>query len=763
MTVFSNSAGGFLAGKQVFPISYETEVSQRLVDASHANDLKSALECISDPLVDVNFAGTVSLKARKTEIILHDESADEVRLDYEEFKTEVTALFVAAHTGNVTLVKKLLIAGANVNEKMFRGFATTAAVMGDHIEILKILLNGGASQPACEEALLEAAHLGRAPLAELIMESKMVRPHVAVHGLVIACCRGFMEVVDALIKSGVDANATDRVLLRSSKPSLHTNVNCNTLTAAIVSRQVAVVKLLLQAGVRTDTKVSLGAWSWDTATGEEFRVGAGLAEPYSITWCAVEYFESSGAILRMLLHHISPNTTHFGRTLIHHAILCGNTNALDVLVESGEDLELPVKTTTEIEFRPIHLAARLGSAETLQRLIISGCNLNSQTESGETALMICVTHKQEACLRVLAMAGADFGLINSLGQSASSLAESTKWTLGFGRIVRDVIRDGQIPKSSNSSIFSSLMFVIRSNNIQALKKLIENPEIDIDKQDENGFSAAMLAASKGHIEAFRLLVYAGANVKLHDKNGRTALNLAELNHNSELFEKVVLDYTLEKGIHNSSGFYPLHYAARRGHFVTASLLTSKGIDVNVLDGDGYTPLMLAAREGHGSLCELLISCGADCNILNNRKENALLLARKNGAKNEAERVILDELARRLVLSGGHVKKHTKEGKGSSHGKMLKIVGSVGVLRWGKSSKRNVICRMAEVGPSSAFRWNRRKKFDVEEQGLFHVLTTKNKEVHFVCEGGVEMAQLWVRGIELVTREAILGSARGARN
>lgn len=90
--------------------------------------------------------------------------------------------------------------GANVNEKMFRGFATTAAVMEDHIEILKILLNGGASQPACEEALLEAAYLGRAPLAELIMESKMVRPHVAVHGLVIAGCRGFVEVVDALIK-----------------------------------------------------------------------------------------------------------------------------------------------------------------------------------------------------------------------------------------------------------------------------------------------------------------------------------------------------------------------------------------------------------------------------------------------------------------------------------------------------------------------------------------------------------------------------------
>ncbi|KAF5939876.1 hypothetical protein HYC85_021043 [Camellia sinensis] len=80
----------------------------------------------------------------------------------------------------------------------------------------------------------------------------------------------------------------------------------------------------------------------------------------------------------------------------------------------------------------------------------------------------------------------------------------------------------------------------------------------------------------------------------------------------------------------------------------------------------------------------------------------------------------------------------------------------GFLSWGKSSKRNVICKGAEVGPSSTFWWNRRKKFDGGEPGVFRVVTTKNKEVHFVCDGGIEMAKLWVRGIELVTREAIFG-------
>ncbi|CAK9145483.1 unnamed protein product, partial [Ilex paraguariensis] len=110
MTVFGHTGGGggFLAGKQVFPVDYEAEVSQRLLESSHCNDLKSALECISDPFVDVNFTGAVCLKVRKTEVVLRDELPNEVRVEYEEFRTDVTALFLAVHTGNVTLVRKLL-------------------------------------------------------------------------------------------------------------------------------------------------------------------------------------------------------------------------------------------------------------------------------------------------------------------------------------------------------------------------------------------------------------------------------------------------------------------------------------------------------------------------------------------------------------------------------------------------------------------------------------------------------------------------------
>ena len=41
----------------------------------------------------------------------------------------------------------------------------------------------------------------------------------------------------------------DRVLLLSSKPYLHMNVDCNALIAAVVSRQTFVVELLLKVSI----------------------------------------------------------------------------------------------------------------------------------------------------------------------------------------------------------------------------------------------------------------------------------------------------------------------------------------------------------------------------------------------------------------------------------------------------------------------------------------------------------------------------------
>lgn len=131
MVASSNGNGDGSAGEgglyaiarkqQVFPVTtthaadYESQhqiISQRLVDAAHVNDLQLASELLSrhpSGVVDVNFIGTVCLKSRKTEVVLNGELASEVRFDFEEFRTDVTALFLAAQNGNLALAMKLLV------------------------------------------------------------------------------------------------------------------------------------------------------------------------------------------------------------------------------------------------------------------------------------------------------------------------------------------------------------------------------------------------------------------------------------------------------------------------------------------------------------------------------------------------------------------------------------------------------------------------------------------------------------------------------
>ncbi|CAI8610550.1 unnamed protein product [Vicia faba] len=240
--------------------------------------------------------------------------------------------------------------------------------------------------------------------------------------LVIVSMLAYFCFLEQLLQ-GVDINAIDRILLQSSKPFLHTNVDCNALFAAVVSRQINVVKLLLQVGVRLDIKVKLGAWSWETDTGEEFRVGVGLAEPFPITWCAVEYFESTGTILNMLLHHLSPNSFHMGRTLLHHTIICNNERALNVLLNNGVDTELALQTTEEeTNLYPIHMAARLGLCNILQCLINGNYDVNGFDENGYTPLMLAARESNGEMCGLLISHGAKCDIKNERHETALLLA-----------------------------------------------------------------------------------------------------------------------------------------------------------------------------------------------------------------------------------------------------------------------------------------------------------------------------------------------------
>ncbi|KAG2279759.1 hypothetical protein Bca52824_050979 [Brassica carinata] len=221
------------------------------------------------------------------------------------------------------------------------------------------------------------------------------------------------------------------------------------------------------------------------------------------------------------------------QTLLTTVVLCSTMPSSAVTRQPSEssstaaDPETPIRTSQGIELRSIHIAARYGSVEIIQQLVSFNCDMNSKTDVDDTALLISARHKHTQCVKVLALAGADFGLLNKFGHSVISVAESSKWCIGLERVILELIRFGVVPHSSNASVFSPLMYVAQAGDAEALKSLVKAQEVILDYQDEEGFSAAMLAAMNGHVEAFRVLVYAGADVKLSNKSGDTVVSLSE--------------------------------------------------------------------------------------------------------------------------------------------------------------------------------------------------------------------------------------------
>ncbi|MCO5576882.1 hypothetical protein L7F22_030703 [Adiantum nelumboides] len=726
-------------------------VGQGLVLASLDGDELLVQSLLINGAVDINYQGTVNLRLRQLDFIQHEEAADELKTDYILFKTDVTPLFAAAHSGHVDIVKRLLAAGADVNLRIFRGYAVTAAAREGHSEILSILLKSGAYQPSCEEAFLEACLAGQVETTEILMKWELARPEVLTSALIHASSRGFLDIVELLLKSGVDINSTHRVLLRSLKPSLHSNLQCTSLIAAIVSRQTMVVKLLLRSGARPDCKARLGAWSWDLRSEEVLRVGAGMAEPFDATRCAIEYWESTGSILRMLLEHVNVNSELQGRSLLCHAVLCNNDEATQILLRRGANVEFCICTEDGAEFRPIHISSKRGLMSVLKVLIWHGCDLNSQTEDGETSLMLCVRQDQQECFCELLKSGADIASCNRAGKTVIDIAKQTGQNTFVYQAVCGLILSGKKLCSSNLQIFSPLHFAAYHGDAKVVRQLLKGNDVDLDHQDKSGLTAAMIAAQEGHIEVFKELIFAGANISMKSTKGATAMKLAEENGYKELCERVMCD-AITAGVLQGADFKEIHFAARKGNCELLLHLLKHGHSVNSLDNQGSTPLMTCVREGHTDACKLLLNEGADCYISNRVGETALSLARMNASKKMVEEIILDHVAKKVVLTGAQLSKHTKQGKGSPHLKSVKLLKS-GVLSWGSSKKRNVHCMEARLGASQEFQQNRKNQDAGKGVHRFRVLTMNGREIHFDTPASFS-AELWARGINLVAKEAL---------
>lgn len=515
--------------------------------------------------------------------------------------------------------------------------------------------------------------------------------------------------------------------------------------------------IFIQAGANLEQLVQIGAWSWDSVTAEEVRVGACLGEPYNAAWCAVEYFESTGQILTLILKQ-SPSllgSTLLGRTLLTHAILCQNPNAVSFLLGIGATAKFPIQTPYN-EFFPIHLASRLGNVDILRSLVSHGTDINVRTSAGDTPLMVSARAGMVDALIELLTSGADIGLVNTQGKTAIEIANSSTFVPSIMDVITRVLEFGGRINSSDSSVFSPLHHMVRHGHAGPLQTtILSSSAEELNQPDALGITPIMAATIYSQTESFRLLVMAGADIKATTPEGEPLLSFIKKMDSStrDCFEEILLEAALANIIVKGS-FNALHYAAKKGDNAAVVQLLKMHYDSNLLDEEGYSPLMHAAMEDNPETCKILLFRGkAKCDLKNERGETALILSKKFDKSNEfMEEIFLDHLAKCHVMQGEELFKYTRDGQGSGHSKFVRTLKS-GMLNWGKGRRRNVRCKEAIAGPGSGF-WKNRRIKDENKMAIFRVLTVNGREVHFEASN-LSTLELWVRGINLILKENTL--------
>jgi ankyrin repeat protein len=182
----------------------------------------------------------------------------------------------------------------------------------------------------------------------------------------------------------------------------------------------------------------------------------------------------------------------------------------------------------------LHTAAANDDAAAITALLASGTAIDRRDERGRTALLVATHANHVRAARALIEAGADVNVKDDLHDSPYLYAGAS----GHLEILQMTLDHGADLKSTNRYGGTALIPAAHHGHVEAVRILL-GPAIDKDHVNRLGWTALLEAVILGdggpvHTEIVRLLVEAGANVNIADRDGVTPLAHARRRGSREL-------------------------------------------------------------------------------------------------------------------------------------------------------------------------------------------------------------------------------------
>ena len=543
-----------------------SKVTSVLIEEGHADvsivcDRKTAPSYGGNPLEiasgngDIEIVSQILPKASKRVIATGLRVASRMKsrelLELYVFFDPQGVLFYAAKLGWADLVTRLLKKDAatavalhtqSFGEKWESSPLVVAAAEG-HESIVRELLSNKADVNAVSYeryALESAAAKGFGSILTLLLDAGADVNACGAHGTALqqAAYYGDLDIVKQLLKYGAVINCPNDPF-------------GGPLQAAVMGGHHEVAKLLVDQGADIDAQpgeygVFQGVFM--SSTSLTSAVNRGDTEMF-------DFLLDKGANVDLQTEHHAP--------ALHVAVEKHIPVMLARLLSASADIEIEHRGIT-----PLAQAIFVGNVAAAQKLLEAGALVNHNPilhgSTCATLLDHAICAHQEEILKLLLEFSADANALSNVGQSSKEPPLHRAAEAGSCGMARALLEHGA----------------------------------DCNWQNDAGWTAAQLAASKRHPEILRLLCDEyHADLSLRLANGSLALHCAAAGGDATCIEMLLSRDGADVNVRNHHGRTPLHFAVERGWPEAVKSLLARGARVDVEEeGTTMTPLDYAKME-----------------------------------------------------------------------------------------------------------------------------------------------------------------------